>query len=614
MCGIAGYLGKNKEAAALFSERSRTLLQHRGPDDSGIYEDDHVALTQTRLSILELSALGHQPMYSSCGRYVTVFNGEIYNHLELRKRFLPNYQFRGHSDTETLVELFRIQREQMLKEMVGMWSLLIWDKQEQQLFVSRSRLGQKPLYMRRKGDAWMLASEVRPLLGENERTEYDTTAVVEYLALGNYGHLGEHTFFRDVRSFPEGSYAWVRSGAADINFVRYWELPDVAPKDKIPFDKSACNKLHDLVVEAVLSVTLSDVPIGLTLSGGVDSSIIAGILASYYDKDIHVFTAQSPNSKFDETRYVDAVINKYPGSNMIVHRKNLNEVSVKDSLEQYIRIQEEPFGDPSIIAHGFLMDIASSTGIKVILNGQGADELFHGYNNMAQAILSYQFRSVQLNRFRKNLNEMKLGTGYTMRTMLKTFFPSLEFYLRKQSRLSRREIIEPSLLKNVQNDLVQLYKYDNIYNVWRESLHGVHLPHLVHYDDRNAMAKSIEGRMPFLDHRIVDFVASVRPDDLLKKGMRKFILRESCKQYIPGIVYERKDKIGFYTPLISMLEKDKEWVAGKLKANHILTEKCVNDLSGKLGARKLNVNEALQIWRSMSVSIWKKEFNINSQS
>jgi asparagine synthase (glutamine-hydrolysing) len=209
---------------------------------------------------------------------------------------------------------------------------------------------------------------------------------------------------------------------------------------------------------------------------------------------------------------------------------------------------------------------------------------------------------------------MKLGTGYTMRTMLKTFFPSFEFYLRKQSRQSRREIIEPALLKDVQNELVQLYKYNSIYNVWRESLYGVHLPHLVHYDDRNAMAKSIEGRMPFLDHRIVEFVASIRPDDLLKKGMRKFILRESCKQYIPRIVYERKDKIGFYTPLISMLAKDKEWVADKLKGNRILTEKCASGLMGKLGAGSLNVNDALQIWRSISVSIWKKEFNINSQS
>ncbi len=612
MCGIACYFGGNKEERLQFSTRSVSVLKHRGPDSNGVYTDDDVALTHNRLSILELSELGHQPMYSSCGRYIIVFNGEIYNHLDLRKRFLPNYPFKGHSDTETIIELFRLQKERMLREMVGMWSIIIWDKNEKKLFVSRSRLGQKPLYVRYRDKAWLLASEIRPLLHENEQIAYDPTAIVEYLALGNYGHLGTHTFFKDIQLFPEGSYAWLEPGQAGLEAKSFWTLPDISPKDKVPFDKKVKNELHDIVVEAILSVTLSDVPIGLTLSGGVDSSIIAGILASYYDKEIHIFTAQSPHSKYDETRYVDAVINKYPNGNFIVHRKNLNDVSLKDTLEQYIGIQEEPFGDPSIIAHGFLMNIAADANIKVILNGQGADELFYGYNNMAQAILSYQFRQFQLNKFRNNLNSMKLGSGYMLRTLLKTLFPALEYNLRKRSRIKRRDIIRPNLLKNVDNELITLYKYNNMYDVWRESLYGLHLPHLVHYDDRNAMAKSIEGRMPFLDHRIVEFVATIRPDDFLKNGLRKYILRESCKQYIPDMVYNRKDKIGFYTPLINMLDKDADWVSEKLKSNTLLTETYTNELLNKLNGRRLNVNEALQIWRSISLKIWKKQFKIQS--
>ncbi len=610
MCGIACYLGKNKDEQVQFSSCSRSMLQHRGPDDSGIFTDDDVALVHTRLSILDLSQLGHQPMYSSCGRYIIVYNGEIYNHLDLRKKFLPQYPFKGHSDTETIIELFRIKQENMLKEMVGMWCIIIWDKEEKKLFVSRSRLGQKPLYVRYLNNSWMLSSEIRPLLRTNEQVAYDPTAVVEYLALGNYGHLNTHTFFKDIQLFPEGHYAWIRPGQKELGAKAFWKLPDIAPKDKVPFDKSVKNELHDIVVEAILSVTLSDVPIGLTLSGGVDSSIIAGILASYYDKDIHIFTAQSPHSKFDETRYVDAVINKYQNGNFIVHRKNLNDVSLKDTLEQYINIQEEPFGDPSIIAHGFLMNIAADSNIKVILNGQGADELFYGYNNMAQAILSHQFKSLQLGKFRNNLNTMKLGSGYMLRTLLKTMLPGLEHNLRKKSRIKRRDIIRPELLQNVDNSLITLYKYDNIYDVWRESLYGVHLPHLVHYDDRNAMAKSIEGRMPFLDHRIVEFVAKIRPDDFLKNGMRKYILRESCRQYIPEIVYNRKDKIGFYTPLVNMLAKDADWVSGKLKGNTLLTEAYTNELLSKLNAKNLNINEALQLWRALSLKIWKQQFNI----
>jgi asparagine synthase (glutamine-hydrolysing) len=611
MCGIACYLGGNKDTRSAFSTNSKALLKHRGPDDNGIYYDDDVALIHTRLSILELTELGHQPMPSSCGRYVIIFNGEIYNHLELRKRFLSAHNFRGHSDTETIIELFRTKKETMLLEMIGMWALIIWDKDEKKMFVSRSRLGQKPLYVRRFQNCWTLASEVRPLLQANEHPACDPTALVEYIALGNYGHLGVHTFFKDVKLFPEGSYAWLTHNQAEFNAIPFWTLPDIKPKDKIPFDKKVQNELHDIVVEAVLSVTLSDVPIGLTLSGGVDSSIIAGILASYYDKEIHIFTAQSRKSKFDETRYVDAVIHKYPNSNFIVHRNNLQELSIKESLEKYIKIQEEPFGDPSIIAHGFLMEMASKAGIKVILNGQGADEMFFGYNNMAQAILAQQFKSFQLKKFSQNIDALNLGSGYLLRTFLKSFFPGFEINLRTKSRINRRSIIQPKLLGNVDNKLISLYKYNNIYDVWRESIFGVHIPHLVHYDDMNGMANSVEGRMPFLDHRIAEYVSRIKPEYFLEKGMRKYILRESCKQYLPDIIYNRKDKIGFFTPLISALENDTAWVSDSLKDNFLIRQESMNVLLDKLKSRKLKINEALQIWRCISVNTWMKEFNIS---
>jgi asparagine synthase (glutamine-hydrolysing) len=281
MCGIACCLSNNKAEGLKFGANALTLLKHRGPDDKGIYSDDNVVLSHTRLSILELSQLGHQPMTSSCGRYVIAFNGEIYNHLDLRKKYLSDHPFRGHSDTETIIELFRLIKEEMLKEMVGMWAILLWDKQTRKLFISRSRFGQKPLYVRKKGNSWLFASEIKPLLGENEVSNFDTTAIVEYLALGNYGHLGVHTFFKDVSHFPVDKYAWISGEDSEIAPISYWEFPNIRNCDKVPFDKNVEKGLHDIIVEAVLSETLSDVPIGITLSGGIDSSIIAGILATY---------------------------------------------------------------------------------------------------------------------------------------------------------------------------------------------------------------------------------------------------------------------------------------------------------------------------------------------
>jgi asparagine synthase (glutamine-hydrolysing) len=610
MCGIACYLGNNKAEGLMFGNNARALLKHRGPDDNGIYNDDNITLSHTRLSILELSALGHQPMESSCGRYIICYNGEIYNHLELRKKYLPNHPYRGHSDTETIIELFRVLQENMLREMVGMWAILIWDKQQKRLFVSRSRFGQKPLYVRRVGKSWRLGSEMKTLLGENEVSAFDTTAVVEYLALGNYGHLGVNTFFKDIKHFPIDTYAWLTAETDVLDTKQYWTFPDIPNKDKVPFDKSVEKGLHDCIVEAVLSETLSDVPIGITVSGGIDSSIIAGILATYYKDKIHIYTAQSPDSKYDETRYVDALIGKFSKSNFIVHSQDLNQLSIRDSLEKYIKIQEEPFGDPSIIAHGSLMELAASTGIKVILNGQGADELFFGYNNMAQAILSKQFKSSEFNTFKNNIEGMNLGRGYLMRTLLKSVFPKLEYVLRKKSRINRRDIIRPELLENVDNDLITLYQYNNIYDVWKESIYGVHIPHLVHYDDRNAMAYSVEGRMPFLDHRIADYISKIRPEEFLKNGLRKYILREACKQYLPDVIYNRRDKIGFFTPLINVLHSEKTWISEQLRDNKLLTDHHIAHLLGRLNSNTLQMNDALQIWRSISLNIWMKDFRI----
>ena len=610
MCGIACYLGNNKEEGLKFAQRASGLLLHRGPDDSGIYNDERVTLLHRRLSIIELSPLGHQPMDSSCGRYCIIFNGEIYNHQDLRKRFLPGHNFRGHSDTETIIELFRIQKEKMLAEMVGMWAIIIWDREEKKLFISRDRYGQKPVYIRRLAQSWQIASECKPLLGEHEQPAFDPTEMTEFLALGNYGHLGAHTFFRDIHHFPQGSYAWLAHSDERIDSKKYWELPNIRPKDKVPFDKQTQKELHDRIVEGVLSQTLADVPIGITLSGGIDSSVIVGILSTYYDKDIHIFTAQSPNSKYDETKYVDAVINKFGKSNFIVHNKNLNELSIKKDLDKYISIQEEPFGDPSIMAHGFLMNMAKEAGIKVILNGQGADELFFGYNNMAQAILLQQFKAMQLGNFSENLRAMNLGKKYMLRTLLKSLSPGTETRLRERSRIKRRDILDPAMLAGVDNSLVSLYNYDNPYDVWCESIYGVHIPHLVHYDDRNGMACSIEGRMPFLDHRIAELVATIRPEDFLKHGLRKYILREACKQYLPDIIYNRTDKIGFFTPLIDALVKDADWVTKQIQSRRILTSETEHALLAKLAAKNLTIPEALQIWRSLSAVEWMKEFKV----
>jgi asparagine synthase (glutamine-hydrolysing) len=205
---------------------------------------------------------------------------------------------------------------------------------------------------------------------------------------------------------------------------------------------------------------------------------------------------------------------------------------------------------------------------------------------------------------------MKLGKTYMMRTLLKSLLPSVETSMRTNSRIKRRDIIDSSLLQGVDNSLVSLYDYNKPYDVLLESIYGVHIPHLVHYDDRNGMANSLEGRMPFLDHRIAEFVATIRPEDFLKHGLRKYMLRESCREYLPDIIYNRTDKIGFYTPLIDAIYRDAKWVENNLTARTLLAHGHRDLLIGKMHTKVLTTPDALQIWRAMSVNIWMDEFNI----
>jgi asparagine synthase (glutamine-hydrolysing) len=608
MCGVACVLGEYNNG---MGDRTLDLLKHRGPNDNGVYKGNNIALLHTRLSILDISAAGHQPMVSSCGRYIICFNGEIYNHLELRKKYLGQHNFRGDSDTETILELFRQLQEKMLAELVGMWALFIWDTVEERLFISRDRYGQKPLYYKHEDEQWFFASEIKPLLaGQTKPNAYHATALTEFLALGNYGHLGDATFFRDVRQFPRASYSWLKFGEREMQTHKYWELPFVAERDKRPFDERFKKELHDVVVEAVLSQTISDVPIGITLSGGIDSSIIAGILATHYDKNINIFTAQAVGTPQDESKYVDAVIAKYP--EVTLHKKDLKHLSIREDIYKYVAIQEEPFGDPSIIAHGSLMQMAAEDNIKVILGGQGADELFFGYTNMVGAILLKQFRSAHFSDFLDNVNKVNAGKTFLLRTLLLSTFPGIERKLRKESRSKRRDIIIDEIVNAADDSLLQLPRYDDIYGVWNESIYGIHLPHLVHYDDRNAMSYSIEGRMPFLDHRIAELIASIQPQYLYRNGLRKYPLREACSSYIPDLVLRRTDKIGFYTPLITAIYNDAAWIADQLKDFIWIKNHVKATLLQKMHSKTLVVADALLIWRFLVSKCWADVYNINT--
>jgi len=615
MCGIAVCITSDKRVQATFSREALELLSHRGPDGHGQWQDEHVCLVHTRLSILDLTEAGSQPMVSVSGRYVITFNGEIYNHLQLRKQYLPLTQFKGHSDTETLLALFETMGEKMLACLVGMWAFAIWDIKERKLFVSRDRYGQKPLYYIKSSRGIFFASEIKPLLPLLNSRRLNATAAAEYLAVGNYGHLGVHTFFQDVYSFPPSNYAWVNFSTADFNTYAYWQLPEVHEREKISFTTETRDALSALLKEAVISQTISDVPIGMTLSGGIDSSVIAGILAKQSPAPIQVFTASNRGNRHDESPFARKVIVHWEReAKLQMHEVEMDSLSITQHLEKGIWVQEEPFGDPSILSHLQIMNKVKEYNIKVILGGQGADELFFGYDSINQALISNLLTTGSPITFMRAVRSMKVGATDMARIMWATIANSSYQQARRKSRMQRRSFINPGLLLHVDESLIHLANPSDFTDLWRESIRGVHLPHLMHYDDRNGMSLGIEGRMPFLDHRLIEFLGYIKPNEFVKGGVRKYLLKEAAKYYLPSEVYSRQDKIGFFAPIHEMIYKDIDFLFEQFQEVifpfQLVDEKTLSEDLNFYKRGGINVERARRIWRVYSLSVWMNSFKV----
>ncbi len=617
MCGFAVYLGTDLEQGKSFTERANRLLAHRGPDDEGVFVGDYVVFGHRRLSIVDLSARAHQPMTSADGRWVIAYNGEVYNHLDLRSRLCKGWAFRTHSDTETVLAALALRGPGALEEMVGMWSLALWDTCEKRLFVSRDRYGQKPLYWRLCDDGSLgFASEIQPLLETGEHPAIYEPALAEFLATGNYGHLAERTFFRDVFEFPPAHWAWVSARDRRVSPVRYWRFPIAAEKERRPYDDTARRQFRSAFEEAVSSQLMSDVPVGATLSGGMDSSAVVGIVASKGTADpLSVFTAQAAGMRFDESSYVRAVEEKWPGR-LDIHWVPLERMTLSEVLTEAIRTQEEPFGDPSIVAHGFLMDAAKKAGISVILGGQGGDELLFGYAYMGHALLASSLRRGKTRWALAEARALQLDRHSLLRIGLSAVLPGFERKVRSRLRLRRRGWLTPALRNGVMDNLPALAATSDRTSVWLETIERLALPHLTHYDDRSAMARSIEGRMPFLDHRLAEVVGSLDESAFLNGGHQKRILRESCGDLIPQLVLARRDKIGFFTPMREILRTELEWVRSLVTDDYAQTLNVFD-----VGEIKLHLDALLAgndlgdsahcVWRALSVRLWAECFAVS---
>ncbi|MGB7787740.1 asparagine synthase (glutamine-hydrolyzing) [Methanoregula sp.] len=535
MCGIAGQycLDGTAPDARLLAEMSRRLA-HRGPDSEGTRINGNIGLVYRRLAIIDLSDEGSQPMTNEDGTLWLVFNGEIYNYIELREELvMKGHRFHSKSDSEVILHAYEEWGTACLERFNGMWAFAIWDGKQKRLFCARDRLGIKPFYYTRTGSSFLFASEIKALLAHPDVGKCpDDGTLGTYLAWGVLDHSGR-TMFKEISQL-EPAHAMVVTAAGPEPF-RYWDVNvNPAIRSTIP-DEVASSRLLAILRDATRLHLRSDVAIGTCLSGGIDSSTLTVLINTLIRDEApasagarqKTFSAVFSDNRFDESRYINEIVT---ATGVDAYRVEPTPHQLWDDIDQLVYMQDEPFGSLSIYAQYCVMRLAKEH-VKVVLDGQGADELLAGY-------LAYQgsYTGMLLRSFR-------WGTAITEIT------GSLRHH-REFFRSAFRQLMERKTRRNLLKCTAEkIPRYNgNLDNVLYRELTCTNLPALLHYEDRNSMAFSIESRVPFLDYRFVEYVASLPLNQKIRSGITKTVLRRAIKGIVPETIRCRMDKMGFVTP------------------------------------------------------------------
>jgi asparagine synthase (glutamine-hydrolysing) len=597
MCGIAGILAFN-DALTLDEatvKRMSDALHHRGPDDAGtlVLDHDRVALGHRRLSIVDLSAAGHQPMCNEDGSVWITYNGEVYNHAELRVR-LEAHGHRYHSltDTETIVHLYEEHGIECLERLDGMFALAIWDARRKRLFLARDRLGVKPLYYARLAGGFLFGSEIKAILAHPAvPREVDEEAFAEYLTFGFAPP--PRTLFRGIGKLAAGEQMTV-SASGEMRRDPWWDpMPSEAASRSVSglTEKEMVSEVRRLLRESVRKRMMSDVPFGVFLSGGLDSSANVALMAELVDRPVRTFsTAPRGHPRYDELGYARLVADRYATDH---HEVLVDDAGMRAFIPELVFHQDEPLSDWTAIPQHFVSRLARDTGTKVVQVGEGADELFHGYKGYVdhrRVVVPFQRwvpRAIRRPVGRLAVHATsRAGRGIRHgealydagRSRIPYWGGALGFRGPLKERLVRGDhadslhtverIWDESARRRADADLFQRMTYLEL----RQRLPELLLARL----DRIAMASSVEGREPFLDHRLVEFVMALPPQMKHRDGQGKHVLREAMRETLPSAVLDRP-KQGFGSPMEEWLRDDFGREAHAAVRSSALTERGLID-------------------------------------
>jgi len=634
MCGIFGVALPQKSDLQVHDYT--TLLTHRGPDDEGWLAWDraegttngrgagnpagHVLFGHRRLSILDLSSRGHQPMSTSDGRFHIVFNGEIYNYLEIRKELeSEGVSFHSGSDTEVLLCAYARWGGDALIKLRGMFALAILDSEREVLFLARDPFGIKPLFYSFWKGGIAFSSELQPLLAlPGVRRSVNSRRAYDYLRFGTTDHEGE-TLFSEISQLAAGyCYTLSIDSVTESEPVRYWS-PAAKETPDIGFDESA-ETLRELFLDSIRLHLRSDVAVGAALSGGVDSSaIVCAIRHLEPDVDLHTFSFVAGDQALSEEKWVDVVA---AHAGCTVHKVTPQADELVADLDELIRVQGEPFGSTSIYAQFRVFQLAHESGIKVMLDGQGADELMAGYSGYHGARLAGLLRKgrlIQGVKYLQHANDWpERGSGFVLKRAMQYFLP--EALMPLAYKLAGRDL-QPGWLnanwfreRGVEmSPVAELVQGKSLLtSELIRSITSRGLPSLLRYEDRNSMTHSIESRVPFLTTDLADFLLGL-PDEYLISagGESKSVFRAAMRGIVPDVVLDRRDKIGFATPEQAWLKLLAPWVEKVLAGSQHIPLLNAASVAGEWnnmmsGKRSFD----WQIWRWLNFVRWVELFEV----
>ncbi len=563
MCGIAGFThfsGNMGDKDTL--KKMGDSIYHRGPDAGGEHINEHVGLAHRRLAIIDLSDAGIQPMTSHDGKYVIVFNGEIYNFQAIRDELsAAGYPFKTHTDTEVILALYATEGEKMLSKLNGMFAFALWDTTSEKLMIARDRMGKKPLYYLQTETQFAFASEIKALLTlPNVPRDIRLDAVYDFFA---YQYIPDpKSIFTHIHKLPPAHYMTI--DASGVNIQQYWDVSFKNTSDES--EEVLTQKLRELATHCTKQRMVSDVPLGAFLSGGVDSSGVVAMMATNSETPVTTCSIGFDEKKFNETEFAKEVANQYQTD----HHEFTVHQNVADNLEKIVAYFDEPFADPSLVPTFFVSELARQQ-VTVAIAGDGGDEVFAGYEKYTTDATENRLRNKFPKFIRKhvfpkfadllsNSNATVFRKGKSLLTSLSQE-PAMGFYT-TNSQIDDRQW-QKLAQQDIKEKLGDYHPSKITIDAYEKSDGPDHLAKILYTDmktylpggilvkvDRMSMANSLEVRAPLLDKDVVEFSATVPSEMKFKNGEKKHILKEAFKPMLPNNILYRK-KMGFSVPLAS---------------------------------------------------------------